>query len=252
MSVYTSPEARPKVLSVLRLLRPMTVLGVEKVRLGRMHDGGYVMLNAFSQVQAAYSFGINDDVSWDLDIARKGIPLFQYDHTIEALPESHPLFRWEQTGISDGDASYDGLMTIDDLIKKNGHDDYENIILKCDIEGYEWGALRHVSRRTLEKFSQIVLELHWLHMLGEPENINNIESTLLNVMATHSVAHVHANNYTGFNTISGFPVPETLELTFAIKNRWPATPSDESFPTALDQPCNPSAADLFLGRFDFA
>jgi hypothetical protein len=78
--------AHQMALSVLRPLRPHRVDGLDKVRLGRFFDGGYVMLDAFDGVLAAYSLGINDDVSWDLDMAARGVPVFQYDHTIEAPP----------------------------------------------------------------------------------------------------------------------------------------------------------------------
>lgn len=56
------------------------------VRVGNAHDGGYVMLNDFAHRNIAYSIGINDDVSWDFDMAERGFDVYMYDHTIEKLP----------------------------------------------------------------------------------------------------------------------------------------------------------------------
>jgi hypothetical protein len=66
------------------------------VRMGKKFDGGYVMLDSFNRqnVDAAYSFGIDNDVSWDLDMARRGIDVFMFDHTISKLPRDHTKFHF--------------------------------------------------------------------------------------------------------------------------------------------------------------
>ena len=41
-----------------------------KIRLGRANDGGYICVDeAIVRGGVAYSFGISDDVSWDLDVS---------------------------------------------------------------------------------------------------------------------------------------------------------------------------------------
>ena len=72
---------------IINLLSPMDVEGVGYVRVGGDNDGGYVMLDDFKRkIEAAYSFGIGSDVSWDEAMACRGIDVFMYDHTIEELP----------------------------------------------------------------------------------------------------------------------------------------------------------------------
>jgi hypothetical protein len=137
----SSIEAYYMALNVLRMMRPHKVAGRSKRRFGRMFDGGYVMLDSFEGIKAAYSLGINDDVSWDLDIAAHGIPIFQYDHTIESLPRQHPLFQWNKKCIGGHVDEAAGVETIENLIKKNGHESCNDMLLKCDIEGAEWLAL---------------------------------------------------------------------------------------------------------------
>ena len=87
-------------LQTLRMIKPKKVEYFEKARIGNAGDGGYIMLDDFNGIEAAYSLGINDDVSWDLNIARLGIDIFQYDHTIDKLPEENSRFHWFRTGIS--------------------------------------------------------------------------------------------------------------------------------------------------------
>jgi len=145
MSHEYSIEASHTMRSALSLLRPHDVAEYEKVRVGRPFDGGYVMMDAFDEVEAAYSFGINDDVSWDIDIANRDIKIYQYDHTIDSLPMDHPMFSWKKLGIapfSDGN-----MISISDIIRKNGHKDSKNLLLKCDIECAEWEALRYTKKR---------------------------------------------------------------------------------------------------------
>ena len=68
---------------IVSLLSPMDIKDGKYLRIGRKNDGGYVLLDNFSDgsVKSAYSFGISNDVSWDEDIANLGIDVFMFDHT---------------------------------------------------------------------------------------------------------------------------------------------------------------------------
>lgn len=244
------PETAFRVRDVVGRMRPHRLSGAEKIRVGRFHDGGYVMIDRFEGVEAAYSLGINDDVSWDIDIARLNIPIYQYDHTIPGLPEHHPMFNWEPLEIS-GAPSGEGTASLAGLIEKNGHKDARNMLLKCDIEGSEWLLLQQTPNAVLRQFSQIVIEIHTMEHLLRPSDGDNVRRAIMNLTASHHVVHVHANNFAPLLVMGGIPVPNVLELTLMRKDAGSFTPSDEVFPTALDMPCHASAADLFLGRFAF-
>ena len=47
------------------------IVGYEYIRVGRDHDGGYVMVDDFKNVKNAYSCGIDHDVSWDMDFTNR-------------------------------------------------------------------------------------------------------------------------------------------------------------------------------------
>jgi hypothetical protein len=246
-----TPELVPAVLGTLRLLRPHRLEGATKTRLGRFYDGGYVMVDRFEGIEAAYSLGINDDTSWDMDVALRGIPLYQYDPTIAELPEKHPLFKWSPKWIG-GEVDPEGnVETLESLIRQNGHDKSRNLLLKCDIEGGEWPLLQRTPNHVLRQFRQMVFEIHNLGFLATNFDGNNVRRAFLNLTASHHVVHVHANNFGGFATVGGVSIPEVIEVTMLRKDEGTFVPSDEIFPTALDMPCNSRRADLYLGRFDY-
>ena len=85
-----------EVLAVMRLLRPQRALGTTKVRIGSEHDGGYVMLDDFQGLDRALSFGVCDNDSWDLQVAERGIPVEQFDHSVEEAPSNHELLHFHK------------------------------------------------------------------------------------------------------------------------------------------------------------
>lgn len=72
------------------------------IRIGGENDGGYVMWKPLSDNNIAYSFGISDDVSWDLQMVNLGYEVYQYDHTIDALPIQNKHFHYKKIGIVGG------------------------------------------------------------------------------------------------------------------------------------------------------
>lgn len=206
------------------------------------------MVDAFDGVQAAYSFGINDDVSWDTEIALRGIDIFQYDHTIDQLPVSNARFHWERIGIAS--ESHTDMLSIPDIIAKHGHANLDNIVLKCDIETAEWEVLACLPNQILRKFSQIVIEIHDLYRVGNPHD-STVREALNNLTSYHNVVHVHGNNYGGISLVGGFAIPNVIELTLLRKDMGLFKPSEITFPTPLDMPCNRENSDFYLGNFNF-
>lgn len=244
-----TPYSFHMMLGILRMLRPHKVAGTRKIRLGRFFDGGYVMLDRFEGVSVAYSLGINDDVSWDLDIARRGIPLFQYDHTIDALPMEHPLFHWEKVGISHVPQPELSLETLPDLIARNGHQDRTDMILKCDIEQHEWAVFEAMPNAIVRQFRQIVMEVHCLGRIADMSYAHRVRAAVENLTMHHKLVHVHANNFAPWSVVGGVPVPDVLEITLVRDDQGEFSASDEIFPGPLDMPCYTLAADHYLGRF---
>ena len=228
------------------LMRPMDVVGRQLIRKGRPHDGGYIMVDHDLHNAVAYSLGINDDVSWDLDMAALGCQIYQYDHTIPRLPIEHPNFHWYKKGIA-AKPTDDGLLErLDRLIEANGHTGRDDLILKMDIEGFEWETFESMSEPTQLQFSQIVLEVHML-VLGGPERQTRIARVLEKLYRTHQPVHVHANNHGYVGIVGGVMMPDTMELTYVRRADHQFTLCHRIFPSEFDMRCKPDVPDFFLG-----
>lgn len=239
-----------QVRTVLRLLRPQRAVGVSKVRLGNIADGGYICLDDFAGVDVAFSFGINDDISWDRDAADRGLTIYQFDHTVEdPAPDDH-RFVFAQKMIAP--TAGPGAVTIADLVR--GHDkgeDRPNIFLKMDIENAEWLSILATPRAELSRFSQIVCELHYFQGLAHPGHRAAVYEALSRLNDDYAVVHVHANNYAGWADIANVILPCVMEVTFANRALFQFEETDEMFPTRMDASCDPAKPDMFLGAFRF-
>jgi len=232
-------------------MAPADPTGLEFERVGRDYDGGYVMVKRESDTKVAYSLGINRDVSWDITMAERGYDVYQYDHTISNLPESHPRFHWKKLGITGKSQATGDLTSLEQELAANGHSDTCDIVLKIDIEGHEWEVFSEMSRDHLSKFSQILVECHSFKKLNGLAKFRKMRQSLRNLAETHQVIHVHGNNNSPMVVVGGVPTPQTLELTWLRRDICEFAPCTRIFPTELDQPNNPNFADHKLGRFSF-
>jgi hypothetical protein len=239
-----------RALTIMKYFAPKNVVGKNLIRLGRAYDGGYVMVDDFGKCNAAYSFGISQDVSWDLDIARRGIDVFMYDHTIKNLPLKNEHFHFFKTGICGTCGEDANLKTLEEILTENGHMTNQNLVLKIDVEGAEWEAFSKTPSEIIENFSQIAVEFHGVDDVYDENKFNTILSVLKKLNVTHQVVHVHANNYGTFNVIGGVPLPNTFEVTYLRRRDNQFVPSYKCYPVQdLDMPCKPDTAELFLGFY---
>lgn len=237
---------------LVSLLSPLDVMEGEYIRVGRDFDGGYVMLNNFNNenVDAAYSFGISDDTSWDEAIARREIDVFMFDHTIEKLPTHHPRFHYRRLGVT-GHKKTEDLRTLGELLRENNHSECEHLLMKMDVEGCEWDVFDEASSVVVGQFSQIVLELHGLSPSVPDQDYALIVRVLEKINKTHQCVHVHANACRPSVWIGDIVLPELLEVTYVrrtdVKNK--LRPNTRRFPTELDMPTFQGMPDVELGGF---
>ena len=136
------------------------VKGKKLILLGEKKDGCYVLLNDFKNIKIAYSIGISTRIQFDSDLAKRGIDVYMYDHTICGLPYNNPKFHWKKIGLSGKTQKDLNLSTLDELIKENGHTKEKNMILKIDASG-EWDSLKDLPNEILCQFKYIVIEFHF-------------------------------------------------------------------------------------------
>ena len=227
-------------------LRVRTPRGLNLVRIGNRGDGGYVMVDHGLSNTTAYSLGIGQDVSWDLDMANRGCSIYQFDHTIDALPQHHDGFNWSKIRIGAVPDEDPHIRTLAELVGTNGHGDRNDLILKIDIEGSEWTVITEMSEKTLCKFSQIVGEFHLMTDIVNPRQAEVIFGVLDKILAHFQLVHIHANNYAGVGNIGGVTIHDVLELTFLRRDGHRFEAARGPFPTALDYPCNSLASEYQL------
>ncbi|MBE8951134.1 MAG: FkbM family methyltransferase [Quinella sp. 3Q1] len=224
-------------------LKVKKIIGKNFVRVGRASDGGYVMVDNFNVSgggHIAYSFGINDDVSWDLDMAKRGYDIFMYDMTIEALPQEHERFHFFKEGILGVEVSEKSMHTLDYFIKRNGHENQSNMILKMDVEGAEWSFLSTVTSETLNQFDQILFEFHDLVRPKDQSVMNATLACISKINRTHSLVHLHGNSCDVSLILDDkILFPDALELTYVKTSNYELVDDENIYlPISLDRPCN--------------
>ncbi|MEM1243936.1 MAG: hypothetical protein AAGG80_03855 [Pseudomonadota bacterium] len=232
---------------LLQKLQPYDSTNLELIRVGNEADGGYIMANHFEKIDAAYSFGIDTDVSWDKFIAEKSIPVFMYDHTIEALPEQHKNFHFFRTGLC-GKPNLPNMKDIGSLLKENGHLG-KNLLMKMDIEGYEYPAFDAMTDEEIGCFSQIVCEIHHLHdLFYNIQRHELISRCLKKILKQMYCVHIHANNVGSVACSNGIEIPSLLELTFVRKNLMQDFMPTDKLRHDLDRKNNPNLPSINISQ----
>ncbi len=232
----------------MNFLRPHRALGIEKIRVGPRKDGGYVMLDTLARYEVLVSLGIGKCVEFDLAFAdgRSGAKVLQYDDSVAGPPASHPSFEFhrQRVGAGLGEASLADILT-------RGGVRGRRAILKCDIEGSEWGLLTDASSADIGCFEQVAIELHDFERMVDPRWRIMAFRALEKVNRTHAAVHVHVNNCGGGLTeVFGLPVSRVLEVTYARRDLAPFVHSTEEFPTPLDC-ANCDWEDIYIGTFAY-
>ena len=242
-----SSLAVERVAKLGRLLRPQRAQGVKKVRLGAANDCGYVCLDDFDGVVAALSLGIAAEVSWDAEMADRGLVIYQYDHTVEGPPHPHANFRFHRRQIG-ASASQDSESIASALARADLTRPH-SVILKIDIDDDEWPAFAATSAATLDVFTQVLGEFHGFNNVLDDVWFGQALAVLEKLNEKFAVVHVHANNYRPLLAVGNLLFPEVLEVTYASRAKYTFTGCDEVFPGPLDSPNWPAAADYGLGKF---
>ena len=222
-------------------------------RIGKHGDGGYIMPDVFRNGGIAYSFGINDDVSWDEDMAERGYEVYMYDHTIDSLPYEREEFHFHRCGIMNVAHVSPPLETLENLLQYNSHMDVNNMILKMDVEGAEWEILADMNVNILARFDQIALEYHGL-LAADEEKEKLVFSALSKINSTHKLIHLHGNNMGTSIRLCDRCFPDALEATYVRKGLpsiiW--SNAEVNLPIDIDEPNDPHRPDLILGKWNSA
>ena len=208
---------RDKELCIYHLLSIKEVIGKKRILVGEKSDGCYVLLDDFENVKIAYSFGISINIQFDKALADKGIDIYMYDHTINSLPFLNAKFHWKKIGLCGVNKKYQHMKTLEELIIENGHKNENNMILKIDIEHWEWESLLDLKEDTLNQFKYIAIEYHFKDE-KEKDNKKLYYNVLKKISKTHQPSYIRCNENRSFKINFGKNrICHIIEVSYIIK-----------------------------------
>jgi FkbM family methyltransferase len=241
----TDPE---RLESLARRLRPVRT-GRELVRIGGLHDGGYLVPDDLAGIAACFSPGVGRSARFEADLLRRlGIPSHLADGSVAGPPaDLQPAsFTRRHLGVVD-DADDPSVTTLDAWVRSRpdlppGGD----LLLQMDIEGAEYEVLLAASAELLARFRIIVLEVHAVQAWAQPQFMRIAEALFDRLLHRFHVVHLHPNNCCGLVRIRTFTAPRVFELTLHRKDRGPAIGYATRFPHPLDSANVARADDLVV------
>ncbi len=224
-------------------LQPVRLEQCAMERVGEAQDGGYLLCANLLDVEAGYSYGINNYDGWGCGIATQyEVPVHQYDCFDTRAPQcatGTTRFHAECIG---GEASTDAdgrrFDTLAAQLRRNG-DASRRVVVKMDVEGAEWESLLATPREVLERIDQLTLELH--------EKSVDLWTYYLVVMKLKDVFHIvnlHFNNYACRPGLD--PFPSWAYEVLLVNKRFGEASRDTSpvlRPHPLDTPNDPRTPD---------
>ncbi len=232
--VVVSGARRGAMISTIALVRPVTT-NHPLIRLGSSHDGGYLVPDDLAGIAACFSPGVSTNVSFELDLAKRGIRSYMVDASIDALPEHNDAFTFDSLWLGATDDASSKRISLDSWVSKYASEpNAGDLLLQMDIEDAEWTTLAAVSHDTLRRFRIIVLELHDLTSLASRKGNLYINSIFKKLREDFDVVHAHPNNCFVPERIKGVPIHPILEITLLRRDRIRASHPTEDFPHPLD------------------
>ena len=203
-------------LCIYHLIYPKQVIGKNRTLIGEKSDGdgSYVTLDDFNNIKIAYSFGISHMIQFDNDLANRGIDVYMYDHTINSLPYNNSKFHWKKNGICASNEKNEQLKTLEELMKENGHTSEKDMILKIDVEHWEWNALNELSEDILKQFKYLLIEFHF----SDPSNNSELYYNVLKkIKKTHQVFYNRCQFRDNLVKFGNNVICQFLELSYVIR-----------------------------------
>lgn len=91
------------------------------------------------------------------------------------------------------------------------------MILKMDVEGGEYGSFRMMDSSLIEKFDQIIMEIHGIN---DENKTDEIVELLDKINKTHHLVHIHLNNNGVAFVIRGCVFTDAIEVLFLKRKNY--------------------------------
>lgn len=181
-------------------------------RFGGLGDGSYVLPQKYvTKGTYLISGGIENNNELEISLANLGVHGIQIDNSINQAPKTHKNLEFRKVTISDSDSQTE--TTLSSLMKLNSNEG--RLIVKLDIEGYEWKTLAALTKNELASIDCLILELHNLSLISNPDQGREILEVLGKIEAAglRSI-FCQANNGCLNYVLGGTLIPDNMEVTF--------------------------------------
>jgi hypothetical protein len=181
-------------------------------RFGGLGDGSYVLPQKYvTKGTYLISGGIENNNEFEISLANLGVHGIQIDNSINQAPRVHKNLEFRKVTISDSDSKTE--TTLSSLMKLSNNEG--RLIVKLDIEGYEWKALAALTKKEFASIDCLILELHNLSLISNPEQGKEILEVLGKIEAAglRSI-FCQANNGCLTYILGGTLIPDNMEVTF--------------------------------------
>ena len=199
--------------SLIKKLRPIVVPN-ELIRIGPDSDGGYIVPNDLQNIAKCFSPGVSNECGFEKNCARRGIPVFMADWSVERPPLNDKRFHFTKKFI--GAYNNDKFMTFNEWVTMHTQLN-EEILIQMDIEGFEYEVLLSADSEILKSCRILIVEFHNLDQLWNRIFFNMIARVFDKILQTHDVVHIHPNNSCDYDLHKGIQIPRAMEFTFYNK-----------------------------------
>ena len=217
------------------------------IRLGDFGDGGYLVPDDLRGIAACYSPGVSEQASFEMDMAKRGIPSFMADASVTRPPLDVPDARFVAKFL--GDKNKGDFMTLASWVAATDPAPEADLLLQMDIEGAEYATLAAAPRELLRRFRMIVIEWHHLpSVLTKPRFMAPALAVVEKLREEFVTVHLHPNNVSGSVGIEGQMIPRVVEATLLRRDRATGLRPARTLPHPLDRRHNPKKPALKLPR----
>ena len=227
------PTYEERAAALADLLRPIQTEH-PLIRIGAFGDGGYLVPDDLRDIALCVSPGVSRQSSFELDMAKRGIPSIMADASVEGPSEEVPGGRFRKAFV--GPRTEGETITIEDWIAEDAPADGD-ILLQMDIEGAEYPTLSVLPDALWDRIRILVIELHRLpSILLKPAKYEMVRPVFAAIAARFGCVHLNPNNASGSKEVEGVEIPRVVEATFL---RWDRATWGEpvtALPHPLDRP----------------
>ena len=225
----------PAIKQTWQLLAPVKT-EYELTRIGtREGDGGYLIPALDVGFDGCFSAGVADNVEFELEVASKWeIPVDLIDASVDSPPVKSEHFKFQKLFL--GSKTSGQFVSLNDWVTSSSQTG-RDLILKVDIEGFEYESVVCTPGETFNRFKVMIFELHSLEQLSTRFGMNLIALFISRVTENHTIVHAHANNVGGIWKMNGCEIPAGLEITLLRNDCFQEMQGYSELPHPLDRDC---------------